>query len=527
LWNGIKEINTMSIYGLQNIAKRINPSGYQRWVSKNNEYITLHTLDRGENNIAQYIAPLLKDELVFCNKTWFINNQTTRLWEFSADPLARVITKIQSCISYSEGIIHFKHSESLLSSSQNDIEKLNDEYRKHCKRYSDYHKIVSGNGFSSQIIKLLKTYLSNNKFTQLLDTIPYKIAYTNGILDLKTLEFRKGIKPTDYLTETIPFDYEPASKNIVEKVKSELLKICNNKKEHLEYYLSVLGYSMTGDSSIKQEFYYLRGQKGGNGKSIVFEALTTLIPNYVIKMENNVFEKKNTQKHKEIARWRGKRICWSNELTDDRQDSEFIKNVADGTSVTYKVMYGISDNMPITFKAFIVSNPTIQFASDGGMKRRCRTLQFDSEFIEGLIEEDYEKCLFKKDETFGIKLQNEYKHALLGLIFSYSNRFYVNNLKLSPYPIEWNDENNEVLETNNKFSEWFEDMFEIGKTYKISRKKLDETLLLYGSVVNFKDEVKKNRWEFTYDSQERFETTSKGTWEGFRIRPITLPNDTA
>ena len=180
-------------------------------------------------------------------------------------------------------------------------------------------------------------------------------------------------------------------------------------------------------------------------------------------------------------------------------------------------MFGITDTMPITFKAFVVSNSTIDFLADGGMKRRIKTLQFDSEFIDDLQEENIEKCLFKKDGLFGKKLQNEYKHSLLELIFDYSKKFIDNKLKLELYPKEWNEENNDVLQSNNKFMEWFENTFEINPDYKINRPIFEDALKKYNGSIKFKDEVKKNKLPFKYESQERFESSARGVWYGFRL----------
>ena len=59
---------------------------------------------------------------------------------------------------------------------------------------------------------------------------------------------------------------------------------------NLDYYLSFLGYAMTGDSSRIQAFFNVLGQKASNGKSIIFEALMKIIPNYITEGENDLFE---------------------------------------------------------------------------------------------------------------------------------------------------------------------------------------------------------------------------------------------
>ena len=58
---------------------------------------------------------------------------------------------------------------------------------------------------------------------------------------------------------------------------------------------------MTGDSSREQALWNLRGRKASNGKTTIPEALANIAPNYVVKMENNIFETTYGSRHKEIA----------------------------------------------------------------------------------------------------------------------------------------------------------------------------------------------------------------------------------
>jgi hypothetical protein len=179
--------------------------------------------------------------------------------------------------------------------------------------------------------------------------------------------------------------------------------------------------------------------------------------------------------------------------------------------------------MPITFKPFVVSNHTINIDADGGVKRRNRILQMDSDFIENLEVEDYKKCRFKRDDTFGLSLRTTYKHAFLHLLFSYSKLFVESNYQLCEYPTDWKEEGEDAMKTNNKFLEWFEDNFDIfngsdGQVedeFKISKAKFEIVLKGFGGKVTFKDEVKKNRWNFTYDSQKKMDR-GKGVWYGFK-----------
>ena len=512
LWNDIGKSKSFSIYGLQSIAKKVNEHFYKEWLMKHDTYISIKILEQGENNVAEYIKDQLSAKLVFCNNKWFVLNTTSNLWTVVKIPYATIITHIQKKIDESRNI-------TLTLKDRTDDENKKKEYDDFDKKYRAFYTKVTGGSYSTQITKLLQEYLLDGEFENKLDTIPYKIAYKNGIMDLKTLKFRYGLKSSDYLTRTIPFDYEESTDEQILNIKYELLKICNMKPDHLDYYLSCLGYSLTGDASRIQEFYSLRGQTASNGKSIVFECLTKIIPNYVLKLESNILEETYGSRHKEYATWRGVRLAWINELSTKRQDENVIKDLADGTAVRYKVLYGDMNTMPVNLKLFIVSNNTLKIKADNGIQRRLKMMQLDSEFIDG-IEDDLEKCRFKKDTSFGLKLQNEDKHALLNLLYSYSKQFVDDNYQLKPHPKEWMKEGKEVIKNNNTFHEFIEDNFVFAPQFTVWKNQVEDILKLYTkSTVDFgafRDELKaiyhKN---FEYESQKK-QRPNRGLLYGLR-----------
>lgn len=497
IWNSIDKNKPFSIYGLESIASKINKDKYFEWKKENNIIITIEILTNGANDVCQYISKSLKDTLVYCKNSWITCNKNN-LWVEINDPSAIIVTAIQSEIDKSMKI--------LIDDLQKEIsDEKKDVIRKTIKEFTTYR--IGANSQMVAYSKLLKTYLSNDEFLLILDNNKYEVAFTNGILDLKTLIFRNGILPTDFISKTIPFDYMKSTESDKDIVRKELLKITNNNKQHLEYYLSILGYTMTGDASRLQEFYYLLGQKACNGKSVIFDALTDIMPNYVIKMGNDTFDKTNNTKHKEIARWKGVRLAWVNELTTSKQDAEALKEVADGIAITYKALYKNSEVMNILFKLFFISNHSFTSTMDEGLKRRLRELQFDSEFISGLENNDFENCRFIRDDSFGIKLRNEYKYALLDLIFQYSKKFVDNNYKLELYPTEWKQQTDESASDGEEFKFWFENNFEFGN-YEISEYKLKQIFKINKINVKFTDENKRHRWNFKRNQSK--------IWLGFR-----------
>jgi hypothetical protein len=499
------------LYQLQGIAKRYNPYYYDKWFVKHKKYLKISVLKKGENNVAIFITEPLKSKLVYCNKQWWAFDPSLKIWRFGT-PDAIVITEMQRQIDIARKNL-------ITAITEETDEEKKKAYRKKDKEYEDFYTIVGRNSFANQVIKCLKEYLLDLTFEERLDICPYKVAYKNGMLDLKTLIFQEGLKAEDYLTAFIPYDYKPGTKEDIAKVREELKKICNYNEDHLNYYLSFLGYSMTGDSSLFQLFFNLLGQLASNGKSIVFEALGVILPNYVKKAENDIFECNYGSRHKEIATWRGLKILWINELTKKKQDADIIKDISDGTTVTYKVMYGITGKMPIGFKLATIANNSLNINGDRGIARRMKTCQMNSEFLDD-VEDNFETKIFKKDLFFGKKLQNEWKYALMSLIYQYSQEFVNDGYKMKPYPSDWNEVSENIIQDNNKFKVYFNTWFIEDPAGKISKTEIDEHLKEYNQHVNLRDELMRLKIPFVYNSQKRCQGSNgvKGIYEGFRMK---------
>jgi hypothetical protein len=295
----------------------------------------------------------------------------------------------------------------------------------------------------------------------------------------------------------------------------------------------MLGYALTGDSTKEQNFWYLLGQTADNGKSIIFEVLEKIMPNYVRKGVPNCLDMKADLK-KEIAAWHGLKLLWLNELSESAKDQDVVKALCDGTSMSYNKNYAIeAEMMPISFKLIAVSNNSINIKGDAGVKRRFKVLQLGSQFKAEYTQDNIEKLEFMRDKDLGEKLQTTYKDALLYLLASYSNK-YAEEKKLKEYPTDWKEEADEQMASNNEFEEWFSNTFEFHPDNVISKREFDYCINITKfkgySVSKVKDELTKMKKWFKYKSQEKItgSGTIKGVWYGFKKIPFvpdTVPGE--
>ena len=505
-----------SKYALDNIAKNKDETDYLDWRRKHNIYITKEILERGCNDVAQFIAPRLKQNLIYCNDSWFQFDKQTSLWRITKRPDAMVISHIQGDIDETREYILYKKNRTENDEEKNILAKLE-------KLFIAYHKEVSNSSYISQTLKCLATYLFDADFDKILDNHTTCIAFQNGILDLKTLQFRNGILQSDFITKTIPYNYVKKNDDDhdVIAVKTALKKICNWNDLHLDYYLSCIGYALTGLSSKEQKFWYCRGQTADNGKSVIFEALEKIMPNYVIK-GTSTFLDKNAELKKEIPTWKGKRIVWLNEVSTKTKDEDILKAVCDGTDIKYNRNYAIeAEKVAIQFKLFGVSNNSLSVKGDAGIARRFKLLQFNSQFKEIYSEDDYENLQFTRNKDFGDDLKIKWRDALLHIIFTYSKDYIEKNC-LRPYPEEWDEEAKENIADNNKFSEWFDETFEVGDDFICFKVDFENVTPSEFKSLKIKDELTRMKIKFKYDSQKQSKSIDgrrkKGAFVGFRLR---------
>ena len=514
LWEGNRKVPPMSLYGLQNIAKEVNPFGYRNWINKYQQFIPLATLVKGENDVAKYVCDQLRGQLVYCDGWWRLDK--TNLWVHSKKaPLATIISHLQTLIDLS------KEATLFMKSTADEARKK--QLTEQEEAFAKFYKVVGGAGFSNHIATLLTEYLAMPDFE--LNSSIHIIAYKNGLLDLKTLEFRRGILSTDMLSQTLEFDYEVATVADMNYVREQVKKICNYNDSHTDYYLGALGYALTGDSSKLCELYYLAGQTASNGKSALLDALTTIMPIYVCKTEKTAFDEGNAKVHKEIGTWTNKRIVWANEVSAAKKNSELLKELTDGTAVKYDKLYSTNALMKVQFKLFMVSNSSMAIKMDAGIQRRFRHLQMDTKFLsveEGWVADCYDTHVFKTDPSFGGGLRTTYRAAFLQLLFSYSNKFYKTGM--AAYPADWKAEKDAVVQANDPFRDFFESTFQVGN-FSISKAEADR--LVKPLKVNLRDELKRLGISFTYESQERRTVGCaklKGFWHGFGIAQEPEPD---
>jgi len=503
---------------LQSLAKKSNPNGYKMWLEKYDIYFINADDLEDPYKTAVTISNTLKDTLVLCKENWYMLTDN-QLWKQQKEPSFYIINELRKYIDESNKKLVFKISQTEGEQKDKLIEKS--------KMYLKSYKSVSGSSFLNVLTKYLKTLLADDKFVDKLDANKGQLAFQNGIMDLETKVFRQGIFSSDFITQTIPYDYVKGNATKKEFIKSVLLKILNNNVEHLEYFLSIIGYTFIGSPNLEKSIYFCVDKTdkacGDNGKTFFFDILSHLLPNYVYKSKGCLLEEGNTKVHKQLAMMKGKRLIWLDEFGKKKSNSELMKEIGDGLNIENEVMFGTSETINIMFKLFTLTNnmPIID-PKDTAVYNRYKQISYGSHFDRtgNRVEEDAENLLFIADTSLGDEIKAQYYNEVFEIIIEYANKYY--SKKIPSIPSQFAKDTKETQKNNDAFANWFDENCEadvnerVGLKAIMSQSGLSEKLVKEGMIrMGFKYD--KDMMKLGKDSNGKY---YKGGYVGAKLLDI-------
>ena len=422
----------MCLGGIINHFKITKPDQYQEYklkYGKSKFYISMDTLEKGESFVCNHIVKYIKTNCVYTQKRFYIYDAKSGLWVMYENLYTKITDTINKCIDGSIFYITKKLKDDLSTEEK-------DKLRNSIKSLHSYYSKIAKSGYISAIEKSLKNILKNDEFYDMLDSNINVIAFKNGIYDMKKKELRE-YRATDYITKHLDFDFEEANNDDIKIVKTELLKICNMNQSHMDYYISCLAQSLTGERL--KVLYFLIGLTGNNGKSMLLDCLERIFPIYVTKIPNSVISKDSRDKHKFLPKLVGKRCVYIEELDKKKLNENFLKEISGNDKMSYNVMYGCNADIIIRFNMFMISNHSPNLTTDGGIKNRNRVISFESQFPQDQKEDDYENKIFIQDKTLGDKFVGKYRNAIVHILLDYVEDYYINGCT-KPIPDEFKEE---------------------------------------------------------------------------------------
>lgn len=467
MWDSMKP-KSIPIYWIETFAKRVNLPVYKNWIDKWNIYHIDANDIEDTFKVASIISVTLKSTLVLCGEKWYMLT-SNQLWKQQKEPSFYIINELRKYIDESNKKIVFQ-----ISQSDGDVK---DKLVEKSKIYLKSYKTISTSGYLNVITKYLKTLLADNTFEKKLDNNAGELAFQNGIMDLETKQFRIGIQADDFLTDTIPYDYKPACNIKKEFIKNKLLEILNNNSEHLDYFLSLIGFSFIGAPHLEKSLYFCVDKtdksSGDNGKTFFFDILSTLLPNYVYKTNKTFLEDKNAKVHKQLIMMKGKRLVWLDEFNEKKTNAELMKVIGEGTQLENEVLFGTTEIVNILFKLWTLTNhiPNID-AKETAVYNRYKQISYGSHFDRtGKRKQANPSSLeFIADPTLGDTIKNSYYNEVFEIIIEYAHKYYKNNIP--PIPEQFQQDTKATQKKNDTYATFFEEECEVNECGRIALKAL-------------------------------------------------------
>jgi putative DNA primase/helicase len=229
----------------------------------------------------------------------------------------------------------------------------------------------------------------------LFDSDPMLLGVANGVVDLRTGEFRNA-RREDYIIKQTGTAYDESAKcPLWEK---SLFQIFDGDIELVSFMQRAIGYSLTGCIS-EQCLFFLFGT-GSNGKSTLAECLQDLFGDYALKTSSSLYtlDRHGKEPADAIARLVGKRFVTGSETEegDDLAESR-VKDITGGDTLTGRELYCSAFNFKPSHKLWIYGNhrPNVR-GNDHGIWRRLKLVPFRVQISES-----------EKDPDLGKKLREE------------------------------------------------------------------------------------------------------------------------
>jgi putative DNA primase/helicase len=216
----------------------------------------------------------------------------------------------------------------------------------------------------------------------LFDSDPWLLGVANGVINLRTGEFREA-RNEDYITKQACVTYDPAATcPLWEKFLS---RVFADDAELISFIQRAVGYTLTG--TISEQCLFFPYGTGQNGKSTFIECKHRLLGTYAIKASPALYtmNRWGTEPEGEIARLKGTRLATGSETEEGARLAEArVKDITGGDTLTGRELYCHPFNFPPTHKLWIYGNhlPDIR-GNDDGIWRRIRLIPFEVKITDG------------------------------------------------------------------------------------------------------------------------------------------------
>ena len=316
---------------------------------------------------------------------------------------------------------------------------------------------LSSTNFKNQVMDEAKEFFYDRtqSFLNNLDSNPNLLGFENGVYDLLTGKFRKGI-PEDNISMTTKIEYHDFGwfHERVEQVMEfidQILPVL----EVREYVLTILGSFLNGENP--NERFHIWTGTGGNGKSKLIELFEMSIGDYSCKLPITLLtnrRKGSNEAQPELARTKGKRSAILQEPDEHtRINVGLMKEMTGGDTIIARNLY----EQPIEFKPqikmILICNhlPELPY-DDEATWRRVRAVEFESKFVDRDKWDKNDKHQYPKDDNLSQNFKY-WKEPFIWILLQYYKKYIEEGIK---EPSQVTECTSKYKEQNDHFAEFFQ-----------------------------------------------------------------------
>lgn len=464
-----------------------------------------HILDGHKVVKISELMSKLESDFRYTNGEWYFFDGT--IWKMDKESLEfrKRIVKLSS--NFSKILHHYEAKSagdssvvSVIKSTKSLINKL--------------HKT----GFEDEIIKGAKMYYNDEEFFSKLNSKKHLVAFSNGVYDLISGEFRKS-KKEDYINLTVKYDYNQQCEN--QEVRDFIDKVLPNENVR-DYVLKKMSECLNGD--IPNTNFLMFIGDGANGKSQLLNLMKLAMGDLGEKVEVTLLTRKRNNANEantEKVKLMNKRFAFLSEPEDgEKINIGLLKELTGSEEIVARGLYQESMSFVMEAKLFLACNelPEIK-GEDTALWRRIRVIDFPSRFVDA----PGNPGEFQIDRTLPSRMREDttWRQTFMNILINY---YYKEVLE----PIEVKVKTNEYRQDNDAFYNWFDENIESSPGNHLRLKEICEKYSVGKQIGNKEKGKIKREFEkcikkkFTDVNSHCLKTTINGFsfqgWVGIKIK---------
>ena len=308
------------------------------------------------------------------------------------------------------------------------------------KKLADVTMKLQDITFKEKVMKECTHKFYNHEFFDRLDKYPDLLGFENGVLNLKTGEFRDGC-PEDYISMSVGYDYvdfdnDDSTMDEINKYMEEVFPN-ENVREYVWRALSSFLYGTNKD----QKFHIWEGS-GSNSKSLIVDFFCMALGEYAGTLPISLLTQKrgtSSSASPELAQTRGLRFVYMQEPDrGEKMNIGLMKELTGGDSFLCRPLYKEPFTLTPQFKIVLCCNDLPKVPpDDGGTWRRIRLVKFISKFVDN--PDPKNKHEFKIDRTLKDRMEEQWREAFMFMLIQKYQDYLEQGLNEPPEVMEATD----------------------------------------------------------------------------------------